>query len=142
MLTPVVATAAVVSRQKIGEWGDPLTPPQSRTSCVKYASGNWPWGGGWKSCVGWKTEWRHMEVEMFLQVDGPSNLSDAAKQAVVECTAVGAAAAVGAGVYSGGTAALAAGKVAFEACIGTKAADVANEFSISVPTQSHWTDWS
>src|SRR6266436_2861323 len=113
--------AAQLSRQKIGQWGDPLTPPQSRTSCVNYASGNWSWGGGWKTCVGWKTEWRHMEVEMYLQIDGPSNASEAVRQAVIDCAKVAAAAAVGAGVYTGGSAALAAGKVAFEACTTAKA---------------------
>ena len=73
------AEAAELSRDKIAQWGDPLTPPQSRTSCIGYASGDWPWGGSWKTCNEWKTEWRHIEVEAFLVVNGPDNVDDQAR---------------------------------------------------------------
>jgi hypothetical protein len=46
--------AADIARQKIGEWGDPFTPPQSRTSCIGYASGDWPWGVGGKLVISGK----------------------------------------------------------------------------------------
>ncbi|MBM3092235.1 hypothetical protein GFB56_15635 [Ensifer sp. T173] len=133
--------AAEVKREKIAQWGDPLTPPQSRTSCIGYASGDWPWGGGWKTCNEWKTEWRHMEVEAFLVVSGPDDLHDAAKKATEECIATTAAAAIGAGFATGGSAALAAAKVAFPACMATKGQQIADEYSLNVETLSYWTDW-
>jgi hypothetical protein len=137
--------AAEVARHKIGEWGDPFTPPQSRTSCIGYASGNWPWGGGWKTCNQWKTEWRHMEVEVSILVNGPDNLDASVRQAAVDCalTAFAAAGGVVLGTSGAGTAAaLAAAKVAFAACISAKGAQLADQFAISVETPSHWTDWS
>lgn len=142
LLAPLSASAAELARHKIAEWGDPLTPPQSRTECVSYASGNWPWGGGWKTCNGWKTQWRHMEVEYFLVVSGPDDLSGEVKNAAVQCAVTAAAAAVGAGVTTGGSAALGAAKVAFMACISAKGAELAGKFAITLDTPSHWTDWS
>jgi hypothetical protein len=136
-----IGQAAEIKRDKIAQWGDPLTPPQSRTTCIGYASGNWPWGGGWKTCSEWKTEWRHMEVEAHLVISGPSDLGDAAKNAASACALTAIAAGAAAGYASGGTAAIAAAKVAFTACMGTKGIEIADQYSIDFQTNSFWTDW-
>jgi hypothetical protein len=135
------AQSDTLSRNNIGSWGDPLTLPQTRTTCVKEASGKWPWGEEWRTCVGWKTESRHMQVTGYFQVDGPKDLSASVRQAANDCAAVAGLTAFGAGIYSGGSGALPAAKIAFEGCISTKAGDVAKQFSISIPTEAGWTDW-
>lgn len=139
MATPAVA--ADISRKKLSQWGDPLTPPQTKTDCVDWASGDWPWGGSWKTCKGWRTQVRSMQVEAFLVVSGPDNLGGEVMNAVKRCTVVAAAAAAGAGYASGGTAAVAAAKIAFSACLGTIGSDIAEKYSINVETSSHWSDW-
>jgi hypothetical protein len=124
---PSALTAGELSRTKIGGWGDPLTPAQSRTSCIGYASGDWPWGGGWKSCNQWKTEWKHMEVEGYLVISGPDKLSDTIKKAATQCALTTVAAAAGTGLATAGAgaaAAIAAAKVAFAACMAASGARV------------------
>ena len=139
------AFADELSRQKIGEWGDPLTPPQSRTDCIGYASGKFPWGGGWKTCNQWATHWRHMEVEYFLVLNGPLNLGEEMKNAALQCLVVAAGAAGTTAAATSGAAApaaVAAAKVAFGACIATKGSDLVDKYSLSGDSRSHWTDWS
>lgn len=134
----------VIISQKIAEWGDPLTPPQCETKCSKYASGDWPWPahGGWKTCIGWTTKWRHMEVEAFLDFNGPDNITDDIKNAVGTCALVGAAAAGIAGIVTDGAAAAAAAQTAFIACMKVKGVQELDKFHVSFRTSSHWTDWA
>ena len=143
---PAFSATAEISRQEIGQWGDPFTPPHSRTDCVRYASGKWPWGGrGWKTCVGFRTQWQHMEVKAFLVTDGPDNLGNALRNSINACLVTAAAAAGTTVAITSGVAvpaALAAAKVAFGACLTAKVGDVADTYGISMDTQSHWTDWS
>lgn len=132
------------STQKIAEWGDPLTPPQSETECTSYASGDWPWPaqGGWKTCNGWTTKWRHMEVEAFLDFNGPDDLTQDAKDALVTCALVGAASAGVVGAITDGAGAAAAAQTAFVQCLEVKGVQELDKFSVSFRTESHWTDWA
>lgn len=123
-----------------------MTPPQSRTDCIGYATGEWPWPakGGWKTCNEWRTQWRHIEVEAYLKVTGPDNLGNEIKNAVTQCVAVAAAGAVTAVVVTDGAAvpaALAAAKVTFFACMSTKGTDIGSDYSLTIDTPTHWTDW-
>lgn len=137
------ANAAEINRQKVAQWGDPLTPPQSRTKCVSYASGNWPWPatGGWKTCNGWGTDWRHMEVEAFLVFNGPDNLASDAINATGQCAIVAAGAAGVVGIATSGTAAVAAAQPAFISCMKIKGIQEFSKYSVDFTTTSHWTDW-
>ena len=137
--------AAELSKSKLAQWGDPLTPPQSKTECIGYAKGNWPWGGGWKTCNQWATRWRHMEVEYFLVVNGPDDVSAEVKNVVVQCAVVAVGAAGTTVALTDGAAApaaVAAAKVAFGACLATKGQELVDKYSISGASSSHWTDWS
>ena|SRR5947209_1361605 len=142
MLAAAPASAAEIARQKIAQWGDPLTPPHTRTSCISYASGNWPWGGGWKTCNGWKTDVQTMQVEAFLVTSGPDDLKQEVMKSVTRCAMIAGVAGAGAGYASGGTAAVTAAKVAFSACLSREGVGMADKYNISVETKSHWSDWS
>jgi len=63
--------AAEYGRQKIAQWTDPFTPPQTRTRCVSEAWGKWPWGGEWRTCNGWATDVRTMQVVVYLNPCSP-----------------------------------------------------------------------
>ena len=86
-----------------------------------------------------------MEVVGYIVINGPDNLSDAVKQDATKCAITAVAAAAGTGLATAGAgaaAAIAAAKVAFSACLAASGAEIADQFSINVDTQGHWTDWS
>jgi hypothetical protein len=134
----------LIQSNKIAEWGDPLTPPESETECTSYASGDWPWPahGQWKTCNGWTTKWRHMEVEAFLDFNGPDNVTEDAKNAVGNCALVAAAAAGVVSIVTDGAGAAAAAQTAFITCLKAKAIQEADKYSVSFRTATHWTDWA
>lgn len=132
----------LIFSQKLGEWADPTTPPQSETECNSWSSGDWPWGGGWKTCTGWATKWRHMEVEAFLDFTGPDNISDDARNAVSTCALVAAAAAGIAAIATDGAAAAAAAQPAFIACMKVKGVEELDKYSVTFRTAAGWTDWA
>lgn len=132
----------LILAKKIAQWGDPTTPPQSRSECNSWASGDWPWGGGWKTCTGWKTEWRHMEVEAFLDFTGPDNLEKDIHKAIVDCAIAAAVGAAVAGVVTDGAGAAAGAQTAFVTCLKLKGVQELDKYSVAFRTESHWTDWS
>jgi hypothetical protein len=105
-----------------------------------------PFGKKFKTCSEWKTQWRHMEVQAYLIADGPAGTpSNLVEHAITECSTVAIATGLAAAYVPPGAnipASIAAAKVAFTGCLGTKAADVASQYSIRVDTDSYWTDWS
>jgi len=133
----------LIISKKIGEWGDPLTPPESETVCNSWASGNWPWpvGGSWRTCDGWTTKWRHFEVEAFLDFNGPDDVSGDVKNAAVDCALVGVAAAGVIGIITDGAGVAAAAQVAFISCLKVKGIQEADKFSISYRNAGGFTDW-
>ena len=134
----------VILSQKVAEWGDPLTPPQSETECTGYASGDWPWPahGGWKTCNQWTTKWRHMEVEAFLDFNGPDDISTDARNAVGTCALVAAASAGIVAIATDGAATAAAAQTAFVACLKVKGVQELDKYSVTFRTASQWTDWA
>lgn len=130
----------LVISQEVGEWGDPLTLPQSVTECTGYASGDWPWGGSWKTCNDWTTKWRHMEVEAFLDFNGPDNITNDAKNAVGTCSLVAVASAGVVAVATDGAAA--AAETSFIACMKVKAVQELDKYSVTFRTSAGWTDWA
>lgn len=153
------ASAEDFGRQKLAQWGDPFTPPQTRTRCVSEAWGNWPWGGGWRTCNGWATDTRTMQVSVYIKSIGPDNVGQAAKDAVNAavkvCTTV-AAGAAGAGFLNTATpdlatrigAAYVAGLGQFGSCMGAKAGELSalgvavGALNLAFDTDSHWSMWS
>ncbi len=137
--------ATLLLKQKIGEWGDPFTVPQSKTECNGWNSGDWPWGGGWKTCVSWGTQWRHMEVEAFLEFYGPDDLTADIHSAINTCLTAAIAAGIAAipiGVATDGAGCVAAAMGAFGACIATKGIAEFEKYSCQFTTDSYWTDWA
>lgn len=153
------ANAAEFGRQKVAQWGDPLTPPHTRTRCIGYASGTWPWGGGWKTCNQWATDTRTMQVYVWSKSLGPDNLN-AVAAAAVESTAkvcAGSAGIAAAGAIAGTpspevaarlAAGYAAATAAFSACVGAKASSLASvgvataALKLAFDQTSGWSKWS
>ena len=131
----------VITSTKIGQWADPLTPPKSTTECIAWATGNWPWPakGGWKTCSEWKTSWSHIEVEAFLDFNGPDDIGQDVKNAVGTCALVAAAAAGVVGALTDGAAAVPAAKAAFIKCMQAKGVQELDKYSVTFRTDSHWT---
>lgn len=134
------ASAAELHRAKFAQWGDPLTPPQSRTDCAKWFKTDHPIHV--KTCVGTRTQWRHIEVQAYVVTDGPANLAGDIQRAIVNCTIIAAGAAAGFGTATVGVGALPAAKVAFSACMAQRVSDIAGQYSVHFDTQTHWTDWA
>jgi hypothetical protein len=154
-----VANAADYGREKLAQWGDPFTLPQTRERCVSMAWGKWPWGGEWKTCNGHAVDHRTMQVAVYVKALGPDNLSAAAANVVTAvartCTqlAAGAGMAGLAGTPSPElagrlTAGYAAAKTAFLGCIGAKANELTAvgvataALNLAFDTESYWSAWS
>ncbi len=151
--------AADFGREKVAQWGDPFTAPQTRTRCVSMAWGRWPWGGEWHTCNGWATDVRTMQVVVYSKALGPDNLSQSAIAAVNEAAKVcGALAGASAITALAGTPspeiaarivnAYASASGTFSACIGTKASDLSAVgvgtavLKLAFDTETFWSKWS
>ncbi len=123
----------VVIDKVIFKYKDLTSLPKTKNKCAKWFK---PWGGA-KICVGWslKKKWLyrigHLRVTLIDEKDG--------KRIVEECVKTGAVAAILAGVFSGGSAAVGAAKVAIEACLVSKLGD--KLVSVSLKVKSHRGDW-
>ena len=159
LFTPSQLYSAEFGRDKIAQWGDPFTAPQTRTRCVSYAWGSWPWGGGWKTCNGWATDVRTMQVVVYAKTLGPDNLAKEAQSAVEAAVKVCAALAGGSAltaltatpspeVASRIAAAYGAASSAFVACIGKKSSELTavgvgtSSLKLAFDTETHWSKWS
>jgi hypothetical protein len=146
-------------RKKIVQWGDPLTPPQSRTRCVSEAWGKWPWGGEWRTCNGWATDYRTMQVELYMKGVGPVDLVDAVRSAVenIVATCVGISSAIAVSALWGApspepatriAAAYAGASATFTGCISGKAAELtavgvtAASIQLAFDHSAGWSSWS
>jgi hypothetical protein len=153
------ATAAEYGREKIAQWGDPFTLPETRQRCVSMAWGKWPWGGEWKTCNGHAVDHRTMQVAVYVKTLGPDGLTQAAANVVTAvaktCSQVAAAAGMAGLVGTpspelGGRLATgyAAAKTAFLGCIGAKANELTavgvatTALNLGFDTESYWSAWS
>lgn len=50
------------------QWGG----PETRTRCVNWATGDWPWGVSWKTCVGWATDF--LRYVYVVRMYGPADM--------------------------------------------------------------------
>lgn len=140
LLATSSAFAAPVER-KLAQFGNPL---EVRTTCVKWASGKWPWGGGWKTCIGHKYEM--LQHEIYLVVSGPENLEEGVRQVLQE--AAGAAIVAGVGAFAASpspepftraAAGLAAAKSAFVAYLAARGMErLAAQYDIRIDNRTHW----
>ena len=124
--------AASSFTRKLGSWTDPLTPPKTRTKCVKYAS----WPGG-KTCIGWKTQtkWMKTEATLIVQLKSPKQI----KQQIEECMKTAAIGAAIAGIITGGSAAAVALEKLFFACLTAKLGD--EIVSVRIHVRGRWSSW-
>lgn len=117
--------------------------PESRTECVQWASGNWPWGGGWKTCSGHK--YQFLNHEFFLVADGPQ-AEEAVKRVVQEAAVAALAAGVTAAAATPGevviktAAALTAAKQTFYAALSANALTkgLGSQYSIRIDHRTSW----
>ena len=137
-----------VDQRTLLTWKDPLTLPHSRASCVKWASGNWPWPakGGWKTCIGWKTQFQWMFAEADLKISASTAAADLTidwvKNTSNTCLSTGAVAGAVAAIYSGGQAAANAFAATTQVCMEAAIIQFAGgKVSVSVPFGSHWGGW-
>ncbi len=133
-----LASAASVHRERIAKWPDITTLPQSRATCVKWAKGKWPWGGGWKVCVGHKVQWKHMECELFVVAERPEITAEEVR-AALRTSAVAVAVAMLTGAAATGGAAFAAAKEAFIVAL---VAALGIEATVSLDQKCRWSSWS
>jgi hypothetical protein len=134
------ASAALDIEKKIGEFGSPV---EWRTECVKWASGNWPWGGGWKTCVGHK--YQNLQHSFILVAKGP-NADQAAAQVLQEAIGAAVAAAVGTGILTPSpeptariAAALVAGKQAFVGYLAGRGFErLVSQYDLRIDHRTHW----
>jgi hypothetical protein len=139
---PHLAFAAIKDERKLGQFGSPI---EWRTTCVKWASGKWPWStkGGWKTCVGHKYE--NLQHEFFLILSGP-DIDQAAKQVLQEALGVAAAAAVAAGLLTPSpepigriAAALTAAKTAFMGYLAARGLErLTMQYKLKIDHRTHW----
>lgn len=130
----------------ITSWNDPLTPPQTRTRCIREAWGHWPWCSEWRTCVEWATDFSYLRHEFFLIVGtSDSNITwEKLKSKTDQClgqSAIAAALAGVAGAILGPSEALVAAEAAFTAvfyaCMRSEIPGVYARFD----KKSHWTPW-
>lgn len=139
--------------RKLAQWGDPFTPPQTRVRCAKWASGSWPWGGGWKTCIGHAVDTKTMQCEVFAKVPNlsglPAQAEKAARQVAEACAAVALAA--GATAFAGTpspelggriAAAMAVVQPAFATCVNSKGGAALAALAIRLDQSCGWSGWS
>ena len=156
---PTGAHAAEYGQTLVIEWPDPFTPPQTRTRCVSEARGDWPWGGEWKTCSGWATDFKFMHVQIYSKAIGPDALGQVAKAAVESIARTcSSKAGLGAVVALAGTpspelsarlaAAWTVAVAIFNTCLAEQAASLAatgvatSALKLAFEPRSHWTSWS
>jgi hypothetical protein len=139
-------------RKKIAQWGDPLTPPHTRTRCVKNSSmtgfkcrGLKCSRATWTTCTGWATDTQTMQCELFLRVPKPNSLAPAAfaaaKNVAAVCAAVALSTVSAASLQSAG-AALAALQPVFVGCVQSRGGQALASLTVTVDQSCGWSKWS
>ena len=136
---PDAAGGRPVVDETLARYIDPLTPPKLRNSCAKWARGRIPFDGEWKTCIGWKTEFKCMENRWVVIATGPDGygFGDLTED-LKECAATSAVAAAVAALVSGGSAAAPTATEAFKLCLSAK---VGGLVAVRIENHSGWTEW-
>ncbi len=137
MLTVPTTSIASQATVKLAEktvmtWGG----PETRTRCIGYASGKWPWPakGGWKTCNEWATDLK--QHRLYLEMYGPQDMEKGRLPAIKDSCLV---AAVATGVATAGN--KGAITSAFTACVKTTeflGRIVVSDFRLNVKTSNYW----
>lgn len=132
---PKITNSSAFFARSLGRWIDPTTPPQSRTECVQWATGSYPWGGGWKTCTGWKTQFRYMYTHLRTQISTSSPQDISSK--LDECLNTAAVAGALSAVLTSGSAGIAAFQGTLQSCL---VASLPTFVNLAVWTDSAWED--
>jgi hypothetical protein len=130
------ATATTLYQRDLAKWKDPLTLPQSRAECAKWAIIHIPLDGDVKTCVGWTTQFKWMYNTLKVRVT-TADSADIGK-ALDDCLSTAAVAGALAGVISGGHAAVPTFETALKACLILKLPSLT---SVTVWIDSAWGGW-
>jgi len=132
-------------RRHIGQWVD-LLSWQIRTECVKWAWGKWPWGGGWKTCVGHKYQRRHIirDVYVSVRMSTPSDIDNIASSCIRTASIATVLESVGKVLLTGGTSSFSEAfrdfPTAFKECIEYKLKTPVLSVNIE-PVTRGWGNW-
>lgn len=144
--SPVFAQSELFN-EKVAQWGDPFTPPQTRVRCISESWGRWPWGGEWRTCNAWATDTKNLQIVVTLIVTGPDGRDDAARNLVRNCKDVAVAAAVATffgtpspELYARLVAAKEMAEKSFVACISS--GSIIGVFDFKFVDSYYWSKWS
>lgn len=91
--------AEVCGQRTAVQWGG----PETRTRCIGYAWGKWPWGGEWKTCNEWATDLKQHSTDVIVHCPS-KNMPTAVTQVIDACIGTAVATAVGSIVFKPETA--------------------------------------
>lgn len=134
---------STVFERNLGRWKDPFSLPHSRAECVKWASGDIPFDGSWKTCVGHKVQFRWIYNTAVLRVDviKPAVIRDHVEECLRGAGAVSALAGISTAFLGNPNAvqtAIATFTTVMKVCLATKIPDLAN---VAVDIRSSRGDW-
>lgn len=133
---PRAGTKSVIYERALARWKDITTLPQSREECVDWAWGDIPFDGQWKTCIGWKVQWRWMYTTAYVRI-ATADQADIGT-ALDDCLKTAACAGALAGIISGGSAAITTFEGVLKACLVSKLPSL---ISVAAWTSSGWGDW-
>lgn len=134
---------ATVYERTLGRWKDPFTLPRTRAECVKWASGDIPFDGSWKTCIGHKyqSQWMYSTLVLRVDVATPQAIREHAEQCLQDAGLVSALAGISTALIGNPGAvqtAVSTFTIAMKVCLASKVKDLAN---VSVRTDSGWGDY-
>lgn len=129
--------------RELGRWKDPFSLPHSRAECVKWASGDIPFDGSWKTCIGHKVQFRWIYNTAVLRVDviKPAVIREHVEECLRTAGVVSALAGLATAYLGNPNAvdtAISTFTVAMKVCLASKIPDLAN---VSVGIHSNRGDW-
>lgn len=127
--------AILNERLVLAEWLDHFNR-QSRTDCVKWASGHIPFDGKWKTCIGHRTRWRCQSRKLVVYATSNTNVD--LRATITDCAkTAGVAGALA--LFVTGEAAVPVFEAALQLCMVSKIGG--GLLSINVKNEGGWTDW-
>lgn len=130
-IDPSVRPAEII----LGEMNDSLNR-ESKTDCAKEASGNYPWGGEWRTCIGHRTQWRCIHHQIVVVVDGypQKEIASDLQACIMTAGVMGLSSAV---ITGGGGAA----EIYLAALTGCLAGHGKTKANPRIEKRTNWTDW-
>ena len=91
--------AEVCAKRTAVQWGG----PETRTRCIGYAWGKWPWGGEWKTCNEWATDLKQHSTDVVVHCP-TKNMPTAVTQVIDACIGTAISTAIGSITFQPATA--------------------------------------